>query len=182
MENIMKKTLLSLLSATTLFCVVGNASADSTTIGTSNASNLKIAVVDMQQVLQKSTQIKTINDQLTKQFKPRQDKIIAEQKALQDEANKLNKDGSVMSADSRGKLQDKIIKERADLQGVAVAFQRDVSAAQNQAMQTFMTKFNSVVATVAKNNNFDLVLQRAGVPYVKDNLDITKQIIDELNK
>lgn len=172
----MKKTFLSLVSAVALLGFMSSVSAAEATNGA------KVGVVDMQQVLQKSNQIKTINDQLTKQFKPRQDKIIASQKSLQDEANKLAKDGSVMSADEKGKLQDKIIKERADLQGVAVAFQRDVSAAQNQAMQTFMTKFNNVVGDVAKTNGLDLVLQRAGVPYVKDNLDITKQVIDQLNK
>lgn len=172
----MKKTFLSLVSAVALLGFMSSVSAAEATNG------VKVGVVDMQQVLQKSNQIKTINDQLTKQFKPRQDKIIAAQKSLQDEANKLAKDGSVMSADEKGKLQDKVIKERADLQGVAVAFQRDVSAAQNQAMQTFMTKFNNVVSEVAKTNNLDLVLQRAGVPYVKDNLDITKQVIDQLNK
>jgi len=176
MEKIMKKTVLSLASALTLFLAVGNASAATETPGA------KVAVVDMQQVLQKASQIKTINDQLTKQFKPRQDKIITQQKTLQDETNKLEKEATVMSAADRGKLQDKIIKERADLQGVAVAFQRDVSAAQNQAMQGFMNKFTTVVSNVAKTNNYDLVIQRSGAPYVKENLDITKQVLDELNK
>lgn len=171
----MKKTLLSVVSAAALFLVAGNAVADT-------AGSLKIGVVDMQQILQKSTQIKTINDQLARQFKPRQDKIIAQQKTLQDEINKLNKDGSVMNPTDRNKLQDKVIKERADLQGVAVAFQRDVTAAQQQAMQGFMTKFTSVVANVAKSGNYDLIMQRAGVPYMKDNLDVTNQVLAEINK
>lgn len=172
----MKKTLLSVVSAAALFLVSGSA------VAADAASGLKIGVVDMQQILQKSTQIKTINDQLTRQFKPRQDKIIAQQKSLQDEINKLNKDGSVMNATDRNKLQDKVIKERADLQGVAVAFQRDVTAAQQQAMQGFMTKFTSVVTNVAKSGNYDLIMQRAGVPYVKDSLDVTSQVLAEINK
>lgn len=176
MEKIMKKTVFALVSALTLFLAAGNVSAATETSG------LKVAVVDMQQVLQKASQIKTINNQLTNQFKPRQDKIVAQQKTLQDETNKLEKEGSVMSPADRGKLQDKIIKERADLQGIAIAFQRDVSAAQNQAMQGFMNKFTSAVSKVAKAGNYDLVMQRSGVPYVKEDLDITKQVLDELNK
>jgi outer membrane protein len=174
MEKIMRKILLSLVSVVALLAA-GNAVA-------AVDANLKIGVIDMQQILQKSNQIKTINEQLTKQFKPRQDKIIAQQKQIQDETNKINKEGSVINANDRNKLQDKIIKERADLQGVAVAFQRDVSNAQNQAMQGFMTKLTAVVNNIAKAGNYDLIMQRAGVPYVKENLDVTKPVLDELNK
>lgn len=168
----MRKSILSLVAASALLFASVSASAE----------NLKVGVVDMQQILQKSSQIAAVNEQLIKQFKPRQDKIIASQKALQDEANKLNKDGAVMTPADRNKLQDKIIKDRADLQGAAGTFQRDVTNAQNQAMQTFMGQFNKVVAGVAKDGNFDLILQRSAVPYVKENLDVTQLILDKLNK
>lgn len=168
----MKKILLSVVSAVVLSLFAMTASAD----------NLKVGVVDMQQILQKAPQITVINEQLTKQFKPRQDKIVAAQKALQDEINNLNKNGAVMNVKDRNKLQDKVIQDRSDLQGTIVTFQRDLSNAQNQSLQTFNTQLGAVVGDIAKKNMLDIVIQRASTLYAKDSLDITKQVLDELNK
>ncbi|WP_010598143.1 OmpH family outer membrane protein [Rickettsiella massiliensis] len=49
------------------------------------AEGLKLAIVDMQAILQKAPQIAKINDALTRQFKGRQDKIVQSQKELQSE-------------------------------------------------------------------------------------------------
>lgn len=146
------------------------------------ADPLKIGVVDLQQIMQKSSQIATINTQLTKEFQPRQQKIINDQKALQDEVDQLNRNTATMTETERNKLQDKIIADRSNLQGMMLSFQRDVNTAQNQAMQKFMSQLSVVVSSVAKNNNFDLVLQRAGVPYVKSELDVTAQVLEQMNK
>lgn len=168
----MKKSLLSSLLAAALLLVTAGAGAD----------GLKIAVIDLQTILQKSSQVKVINDKLTSQFKPRQDKIIAAQKSLQAEMDRLDKNGTTMAAADRNKLQDQIITDKANLQGMAIAFQRDLSAAQNQSLQDFMNQLNKVVTGIAQTNKYDLVLQRNGVPYVSSNLDISNQVLTELNK
>lgn len=166
----MRKILLATCAAVALSLVAITASAD----------NLKIGVIDLQLILQKSPQIATINAQLNKQFKPRQDKIQAAQKALQDESDNLNRNSATMSVTDRNQLQDKIISDKANLEGMAVAFRRDLAAAQNQDMQGFMNQLSTVVNSIAKANKYDLVLQRAGVPYVNSSLDITSQVLGGL--
>jgi outer membrane protein len=170
----MRKLLLSVITAASLFA--------SAAIAAPATTNLKLGVIDVQQILQKSPQIAAINNQLTKEFKPRQDKIVAAQKDLQAEADKLNKNGSTMSDADRNKLQDQIIADKANVQGMAISFQRDLQQAQNKAMQDFMNQLTGVVNDVAKKNGYDLILQRAGVPYANNNLDITAQVLQELNK
>ena len=148
------------------------------------ADNLKIKVIDMQQVLQKAPQIAVINEQLTKQFKPRQEKIVSEQKALQTDVTKLNKDSTVMSSSERNALQEKITKNREALEKEILSFQRDLSTAQNQSLKIFNNKLNSVVGDVAKKDQTDLVILRAGVLYQKEaaNLDITQQVLSGLSE
>jgi|SRR6185312_13803527 len=167
----MRKSLLLALSAVLLLVTTG-----------AWADNLKVGVIDLQQIMQKSPQIKVINDQLTAQFKPRQEKITAAQKNLQSEMDRLEKNGPTMSAADRNKLQDQIIADKANTQGMIIAFQRDVSAAQNQSLQDFMDNLTKIVAGIAKAGNYDLVLQRNGVPYVNSNLDITSQVLTALAK
>jgi len=172
----MKKLLLSLVTAAALLTAGTSMAADAPTTA------LKIGVIDVQQILQKSPQIAKINDQLTKQFKPRQDKIISEQKDLQAEVDKLNKNGPVMTDGDRNKLQDKIIADRANVQSMALTFQRDLQQAQQNAMQGFMNQLTGVVSDVAKSNHYDLILQRAGVPYANGSLDVTAQVLQALEK
>lgn len=165
------KLLLSITTAIALLFVTTFASAD----------NLKVAVLDVQQILQKSSKMAAINDQLTKQFKPRQDKLAAAQKVLQDESDDLNKNAATMNANDRNKLQDKIIADKANFEGMAVSFRRDLAAAQNQDLQGFMAKLTGVVNGIAKSDNYDLILQRSGVPFAKDSLDITNQVLKALD-
>jgi len=168
----MKRTLAAVICGASLFLAAGNVAADP----------LKIGVIDLQQIMQKSNQIAALNDQLTKEFKPRQDKIISAQKDLQAETDQANRNGATMTESDRNKLQDKIIADRSNVQGMMLSFQRDVTTAQNEAMQKFMAQLNTAVSSVAAANSFDLVLQRSGVPYVKSDLDITSKVLDELNK
>ena len=53
------------------------------------ADNIKIGVVDMNQILQKSPLMISINNNLTKKFKPRQDELNNAKKNLQDEIDQL---------------------------------------------------------------------------------------------
>lgn len=168
----MKKWLLLFVSALGLLLVVSTASAD----------NLKIGVLDVEQIIQKSPQIASINGQLTKQFKPRQEKLIEVQKNLQAEMEKFNRNSAVMSVAERDKLQDQINADKGNAQTMAIAFQRDLNTAQAQAMQSFMGELSGVVATVAKNGKYDLILQRGGVPYASPTLDVTSLVLDELKK
>ncbi len=154
----MKKVLLAVVTAG-LLLTASNVLADP----------VKIGVIDLQQVMQKSKQIAAVNEQLTKEFQPRQQKIVELQKSLQTDTD-------------RTKLQDQITSDRANVQGLMMSFQRDVNQAQNDALKKFMTQLNGVISNVAKAGNFDLILQRAGVPYVKTDLDVTSQVLDQLNK
>lgn len=170
----MRKLLLSIITAATLF-MAGSA------LAAPAGTNLKIGVMDVNTILQKSPQIAAINNQLTKDFKPRQDKIVAAQKDLQAEVDKLNKNANVMNDADRNKLQDQIIADKANVQGMAISFQRDLQQAQSKSMQDFMAQLTTIVNDVAKKGGYDLILQRAGVPYANNSLDVTAQVLQELN-
>jgi outer membrane protein len=170
----MRKILLSMVSVAALALVSLSASADT--------SVLKVGVIDLQQIIQKAPQVATINAQLNKQFKPRQDKILSTQKDLQAETDKLERNSATMSVTDRNKLQDQVMADRSSMQEMVVAFQRDLTAAQNQGMQSFMTQLNTVINSIAKVGNYNLILQRAAAPYADSGLDITSQVLQALNK
>jgi outer membrane protein len=147
-----------------------------------HADGVKLAVVDMQAVLQKAPQIEKINKNLTAQFKGRQDKIMQAQRDLQNETQNLEKNAAVMKADDRAKLENKIMTDRNNVQTMVAAFQKDLSKQQSDSLHGFSQQLDGVVSKLAAQTGFDLVIQKGSTLYAKSDLDITQQVLDALKK
>lgn len=147
-----------------------------------DASQFKIAVVNVQQVLQQSPRVAELSKKLEAQFKDRQSKINNEQKALQDSLDKFKKESPTMSAKDRDATQKKIAADRADLVKQVVAYQQDLQKEQNKIMQGILSDLNGIVSSIAKAQNYNLVLDSQAVIYSAEGHDITKEVGDKFNK
>lgn len=146
----------------------------------SYAAELKIGIIDMNQILQKSPLMISINNELIKRFQPRQDELIAAQKQLQDDTNRLNINGATLSPDDRAKLQNKILAEQANVQVLNANLQKDLAIAKDEAGQKFTRKLGEVITKIAKAGNYDLIQQNSGFAFVNTKLDITQDVINEV--
>ena len=142
----------------------------------------KIAVVNMQQVLQQSPKVAELSTKLQNQFKSRQQKLDAAQKSLQDELDKFKKDSATMADKDRDAMQKKITDDRASLVKDVVAFQQDLNKEQGKVMQGILGQLNDIISKVAKQNNYTLVLDAQAVVYATDAADITKQVSKAFNE
>lgn len=157
------------------------AAPPATTTATATAAALKIGVIDVRTVIQKSPQLNAINTQLATSFKPRETKIVDSQAALKVNEDALQKNGATMNDTDRSALRDKIITERANLQAMITSFQQDLDSAQNSAMQKLLVQIAGIVNDIAKVQKFDLILQGDNVPFVVDRLNITTEVLQQLN-
>lgn len=154
-----------------------------TTVASPNAeANLKIGVVDMRMVIDNSPQMKAAANSLRAEFKPRQDKIIAAQQALQKDQDKLKRDGAVMSQNDATALQAQITTEGRDLQRMQEDYMQDLRTAQQTAMQSFLTSVDAIVQKITTQDGYDLILRRDTVAYASPRTDITQEVIAALNK
>ncbi len=142
----------------------------------------KIAVVNVQQVLQQSPKVAELSTKLQNQFKTRQQKLDAAQKALQDELDKFKKDSPTMADKDRDALQKKITDDRAGLVKDVVAFQQDLNKEQGKVMQGILSQLNGIIARLAQQSNYSLVLDAQAVVYASDAADITKQVSKAFNE
>jgi outer membrane protein len=147
-----------------------------------HADELKLAVVDMQVILQKAPQMSKINEALTHQFKDRQDSILKAQNKLQKEASNLQKNAAVMKADERNNLENKLMTDRNNVNSMIASFQKDLSKQQSESLHHFSQQLDSVVSKLAAQLGYDVVIQKASTLYAKNNLDITQQILEALKR
>ena len=143
-------------------------------------SNITIGVINIDQILSQTPQAKSAAEQLKKTFQPRQQKIVATQKALQDDEAKLKRDGTVMSSSDMQALQSKISMENRDLQQMQDDYVQDIRTAQSQAMQKVLTQVGEVVQKIAKQGNYDVIIQKNAVPFNSARVDITPEVIKEM--
>jgi outer membrane protein len=144
-------------------------------------TGLKVAVVNVQQILQQSPRVADLSKKLENEFKARQTKIGDEQKALQTALDKFKKESPTMSQKDRDATQKKIAADRADLVKQVVAYQQDLQKEQNKVMQGILSDLNGIVSTIAKAQNVNLVLDSQAVIFAADGNDITKDVAKQFN-
>jgi outer membrane protein len=165
----------SILAAAFLFAMGVNVSQAADTSG------LKVAVVNVQQVLQQSPRVADLSKKLENEFKARQTKINDEQKSLQDQLDKFKKESPTMSQKDRDATQKRIASERSDLVKQVVAYQQDLQKEQNKIMQSILNDLNGIVSRIAKAQSYNLVLDAQAVIFAADGNDITKDVAKEFN-
>ncbi|MBB70854.1 MAG: hypothetical protein CMF50_00460 [Legionellales bacterium] len=173
----MKKMALFLAPAA-LCLYVGVSSANAATPAKdASATELKIGVIDVSQVLQDSPQMEQLAKKLKTKFKPRQEAIIKASKKVDDEEAKLKKDGAVMSQSDLAALQDQIVLDKRKLRQLKEDYVQDAKMAQSQAMNSIVNDVDKVVKKIADDQHFDLVLQRNNVAFASNRVNITPDVI-----
>ena len=187
----MKKTFLTGLLVA-LAAAAGTASAQ-------EARAPRVGVIDMARVSAESLLGKSYASQLEKlqtdinaaatQKQTDLGKMDAALKTLQDE---LEKQGSVLSPEARDKKQQEITRKARDRQAFLEDGQAEINRMRERAQQQaqsinneFQVKVRPIVEQVAKERNYDLVLDSQVAYTINKEFDITASVIakaDEANK
>ena len=145
------------------------------------ADGLNIAVVDLQKIMQTSSQMKTIQQKLEKDFKPRRDKLVTMEEGLKQDMEKFKRDSTILSAAQKKELEKKILSSQQTFEREGQQYQQELSAAHNEAMEDLYGKIRKAIAKVAEGQKYDLVLQKDAAPFNSEKLDITPNVLKEIN-
>jgi outer membrane protein len=182
----MKQVTKNLLSSYLLgiLFIVGSATTHAAETGASvqkaTAPTSKIAVVDIQKVIQSAPQMKAIQQKLETNFKARREKLVATETALKADMDKFKRESAVLSEKQKKDLEKTIITKQQNLQRDGEKYQQDLSAYQNELMEDFYNNIRKTIKLVAEQNQFELVLQKDAAPYSTSQLDITAQVLQAL--
>lgn len=145
------------------------------------AKEQKIGVVDLQKIMQASSQMKTIQEKLEKDFKPRRDRLVAMEEELKKDIEKFEREKMVMSAKDKKEMEKKIITTRQTFEREGQQYQQELSAAHNEAMEELYNKIRKAINKVATVDQYDLVLQKDVISFSFPKLDITEKVIKEMS-
>jgi outer membrane protein len=139
-----------------------------------------VGYVDTERVLAESEQAKAAEKKLETEFKRRQSDLVDKGKQLQKLAEKLERDGAIMSDSERQRLERDIVSRRRKIKNAEAEFNDDLSIRKREALKSIHQKMAEVIKQVAKAEGYDLIIF-SGVAYSSDKVDISDKVLDRLN-
>ena len=168
-------------------------------VGTSPAmAKEKIAVVDIQQVFQKTNLGKSIQAHLKRFADRRVSKMQAEQKSLQDEQGQIRQQVGVISKDALRAKELEFQKKVQSFQKRQQKVQTEIASESFVEFRKFLNSVNQASDSLGKKFDFSLVISQhpLRVPlgpypppfqsprylYIKTDADITQSVIKYVNE
>ena len=153
-------------------------------ISAAAAEPLKVGVLDLQRCIQESNEGKRIAETLKKKQTEMQKDLDAKQQELLEMQKDMEKQSLMLSMDAKEDRQKDFEKKRRDLAYLIQDSNEEMKKAEQDARNDILRILGGVLETIAKEKNFDLITERAngGVLYVSKALDITDEVVTELNK
>ncbi len=165
----MKKALLGILSLALL-----SAAAYS--------QKIRIGVVNPDYILANSKEGKKILSELQALQKRKEAEIARRQKEIQNLQRKLQTQQGVMSPQAVQNLQDKIMEKQKALKRYVDDAKDELARANQKKLGAFQQKMLKVIKRVAKAKGLVLVLDKRQVIYSDPVIDISSEVIGELDK
>ena len=143
------------------------------------AQEVKIGFVSTERIFREAAPAKAATAKLEQEFSKR-DKDLQDLAAkLKQSAEKLDKDGPVLSDSERGKRQRELSEMDKDFQRRQREFREDLNQRRNEELAVVLEKANKVIKQLAESEKSDIVFQEA--VYFSPRIDITDKVLKALN-
>ncbi len=144
----------------------------------------KVGVFSMQTVMVNCDYGKAVAAKLKAQFEPIEKSLQKDALEIQKLEEELkNQDLALKLEAKQDKLRD-FRRMTRDYQDSVVAYRQKRQATQQELGQPIVEKIIKVMTEYAKVNKYTVILElgTSGVSYVADGIDITDNLVDEVNK
>ena len=140
----------------------------------------KIAMVDMQRVLNETNAGKKARNKLESSSKAKQIKLDKRRKSLESQQAKLGSlQGQALAA-----AQEKLQRDYYELQSMYMTLQQELAEQESKLLEKIYKNSQGIATELAKKSGLDLIIIRdeSTVLYTKDSLDMTGDLIKAYNK
>ena len=142
----------------------------------------KSAFINSKLLLEKSPQAIAANNRLQKQFGDRDQSLRKLAQDIQKMEKTFQNDSAIMSDEQKKKAEDNIIQNKRRFQFEQQSLKEDLQARQRELLQQLQASIRDVIQAYGKANGYDFIFTDASIAYASDAVDITDEIIKELEK
>ena len=147
----------------------------------SNANNIKIGFIDINQVINSLSQYKSSIDEISNEFEPKKKELLDLYNHIELVRTKIDE---ILKSDSSHSIEDelaKLSKLEQSFRQETEFWQKTMNNKKIDLLKEIEILVNQTINEYAKRENYDLILYE-NIAFVSDKVDISKEIITEIEK
>ena len=145
-------------------------------------AQIKVAILNTQQALLDTAEIKKAQADLEAKFKPRQEEVARIQKELEDIQRQLQTLGDKLTQEAQADLNIQGQRKQRELRRLGEDLQADVDRERNGILGKSSQRMQEIVSKIAEEKGLDVVIDVSNTVYFKPALDITKEVTSAYDK
>jgi outer membrane protein len=150
---------------------------------TSFADGLRVGVIDINKVLNESHAGVNAKRKMESRYEELKKKVDAKQEEARALKEEIDKQKVVVGKEKLKAKEDALQAKVNELRQLTQEGEQEMQSRQGEATREILKRIEVQVNAVVKAQKLDLVLERSGgVVYFDDSMDITKQVLEQLDK
>ena len=145
------------------------------------AQSMKVAVVDTQRAIDQTEDGMRATATLKKLFDSRQQELSRKEQELMKQREELDKQSRVLSQAAIQKQVETWQKQMLELQTTYVEYNKELQKKQRELLMPVQEKVMNAIKSLANHDQYDMIIDKATVAYVRGDLDLTDRIIQMAN-
>lgn len=142
---------------------------------------LRIAFVNIPQILEQAPQADAVRETLNQEFAARDVALASGDKKLQLLKARLEGGAPEMGEEERRKLERELLTQDREMKRSHDEYNEDRNIRKNEELAKMQREIRLSIVTLAKGLGYDMVLE-SGVMYASDRVDITGLVITRLKQ
>ena len=141
-----------------------------------------IAFIDINFIIEKSNSGIQITEILKKKRDKETKKLEAKKNQIKKKEEEFKNKNNILSEEERKKRVESIKLEIEDYKKLKNKLEKEFNAKKTEYINILLKEINNIMINYIEKNSIDIVLKKENLVTGKKELDITKNVLDELNK
>lgn len=142
----------------------------------------KVAVINIQEIMAESSAAKSIHEQLGEHRKAFQEEFSRYERTLAEEEKRLAEERSAMNPEEFAKRRQEFENKVLETRKLVQKRQRSLEEAAGKALNKIREEVLEIVSALADQEQYDLVITRQNIILAQKEMDVTEQVMVQLNQ
>lgn len=140
-----------------------------------------VAVVDLQGAVMQTEDGMRAQATLKKLFDRRQQDLDAKQTQMQRMRQDIERQAKVLSREAIARRMESWQRDMLQLQSTFVDYNKELQKKQGELTQPIVKRMVGIIERLARQQSYDVVIDRAAAPYARGDLDLTDRVVQMYN-
>ena len=142
-------------------------------------ADLRIGFVNFRRIMAAAPQREEINERLEREFGVERDALLQAQSELRSMERQLE---TLQHGDAYNDYERQVINKRRDVARRDSDYRDNINVRRNEEMAKLQKMIGDEIISLAKEANYDIILNDIGVFYVSERADLSPQVITRLQR